>query len=322
MVKPYTFKTGTEAMDFLLGRSSPPDDPPKSTKQLESEIAEALATPLKKTRAKSSRTPATAKRAASSSGRQMTGAEYLASLPPPLDLQGNDAPSEAMILQRIRDEVNGAAKAGAVPAGTKFGVRKRHYKAFTVEITEWPGAVLSEGYQEHLLDPKGTPWNPRYDRAFDAMLSPELNDALKLIERIAERHNYTDRTDPYADYSRSGYYMTVTANPVIAAARQGLALESNKEFSKLFERAKVAAKALGPAATKSVCGKKSLERAGDYCLGQLIKLAERAGGRPVKYDKRMGAWLPVGPEKASHLRRASKRPRTSRARPKSRPSRR
>lgn len=286
------FSSGKEAMGFLTGRTPAPK---KSSAQLDREIGAALSQ-SKKTR--SSKSP-------KSVTTTMSASEYLASLPPAFDLQGDDRTTQDQIIARIRAELNGAIAAGALPHGTKFSVRKLHYKSYRVEITAWPGAVFSTDYTEHLLDPKGTPWSPLRSRGHDeSHLAPELNEALALVNQIAERHNYTSRSDPYADYADVGYYMSVSASPVENAARQGMDLESNPKFLELMEKGRAAAKALGPAATKSICGNKDLATAGEHCLKVLIRVAERAEGRPVKYDKQRRGWFPV--ETTSHLSRKTR----------------
>jgi hypothetical protein len=303
------FASGREAMDFLIGRSSA--TPKKSPKQLEAEIDAALAAkPAKSAKSTKARSP---RSSSTGTATKMSGDAYLASLPPPLDLQAPEqekSVSEPELLGRIRKEVNGAITAGALPAGTKLSVTKEHYKSFRIEITAWPGAVFSHKYTEHLLDPKGTPYDrgPYDPREGQDYLSPELNKAIRLISQIAERHNYR-AGDPYADYSRYGYFLSVSASTVEAAAQQGLTLESNKEFGDLLERARIAAKAIGPVATKSICGDASLTTAGEDCLKRIIWVAKRAGGKPVKYDKSRRGWFPV--ETPSHLTRRSSRASSS-----------
>lgn len=82
---------------------------------------------------------------------------FMASLPPAMDCHG--AISDKVLTKTMRDELALAVTRGVFPAGTKFSVRKNHYKSFTVEIVEWVGAVFVDAYVAHLMDPKGTEWD-------------------------------------------------------------------------------------------------------------------------------------------------------------------
>lgn len=268
----------------------------KSPAQLDREIREALARPRGK--AKPSRFHAEIakprSRRGSSPGTMMTPAEFLASLPPPIPSEGPYVPLST-IVKTVRSELKQAIEAGALPAGTKVSVRTDHNSIY-VAISGWAGNPFSREYTEHLMDPSGTPWEPGtrgYGLHEDPSYTPELNAALQLIEKIAGRHNWREH-DPYADYGgRSRYYLTVDARGVEGAARTGIEMEANKGFSDLMVRGQEAARAVGPAATKSICGTPNLSRASEWCLKQLIRVAERAAGRPVQYDKSRRGWFPA-----------------------------
>jgi hypothetical protein len=73
----------------------------------------------------------------------------------------------------------------------------------------------------------------------------------------------------------------------------GIKLEADKDFADLMRRGQDAARAVGPAATKSICGNADLRSADASCIEHLIKIADRAKGRPVEYDKRRRGWFPV-----------------------------
>lgn len=229
----------------------------------------------------------------------MTKAEFLASLPPPLDLTGGRSKLLDEVPKRIRAECKFAIDAGLLPAGTEISVVKDHYASFRTKITKWPLAVFNDQYIEHYLDPatrektfRGSGDGERGRRTqYDDRLTRELNEALLLVDQLAERHNY-NHSDAMVDHFDVGYYMSVSADPVIAAATTGLELESDKEYAALYQQALEDAKALGPACTKSVCGNADLRAAGKWCMERLRKIAVRANGRPVKYDKKRGGWFP------------------------------
>jgi len=315
------FSSGHAAMKWLIGGADEPTSTStKSAKQLEREIDEEIAPRIPGTTgkplppfpsgrrgasARPARTPkpASAKPAKAKRGG-MTLGQYLDSLPPPLVLRGRDSVTVKKVAEVVRKELAGAVDAGALPEGTKFSVRSDH-NSMRVEITHWMGEVFSKRYLKHLMDPKGTPWDRDVQielrdrehmgsdyasRRFDVSLSSALNKALVAVDKIADRHNYNN-SDTQRDHFDVGYYLSVDAQPLEDAAKQGVMAESNQEFRELLRRGEEAAAALGPAATKSICGK-SLQHAGEHCLKHLIRLAERAAGRPVVHDPRRG-WVPV-----------------------------
>lgn len=282
--------SGREAMAWLLRG----DEPTSKDATLDREIAQVLT----KDKPARRRPPRKVARAAAKPvcGR-MTISAFMATLPPNLKRHGETSASVKDVVKQIRTDL--AAAVGTVlPAGTQLSITNKDYNSVNVRITGWPGQVFTDKYLEHLMDPS-TKWSERYDSDNDNRLTPELNAALDAIEKIADRHNYREH-DQHADYARVGYYLHVSASPVIESATAGAELESSKELQAKLGEAQKAAKALGPAATRSICGNKDISRVGTDCLDQLIEVAERAGGKPVEYDARRRGWYPVDPAKA-HL---------------------
>jgi len=298
-------------MSWLTGKSAPGTER-KSGAQLDAEIAEAvgrartarkpsaissLASLPETSVAKRAPRPRQTSTARSSGGKAMTPAQFFASLPPALSRRGPHAVNTQVIARRIRADLAAAIDAGVLPAGTKFSIRTEHNHIY-VDITEWrQGAVFVDKYVEHLMDPS-IKWDPDYrsrdyeERRHDARLVPALNKALAIIDKIVNLHNY-DNSDSMRDHFDVGYYSTVSAEPVIRAAETGIQSESSPKFAALLARGQEASKALGPAATKSICGSSNLTSASEWCLERLIKVAARAGGRPVAYDKKRGGWFPI-----------------------------
>ena len=305
------FTSGASALSWLTGRGDP-EAPRRTPAQLDAEIAAELGRgpvltpgnarplppfPAGRAGAGAARAtrPRVTKPAASSRGRK-TAAQFLVALPAPLSRRGKDSVSTSVIAKQIKADCAAAVDAGVLPDGTKVSASTDH-NSIRVDITAWHGAVFSEDYEAHLLDPKVYPWNPEHnyrahDRARndDPRLSRPLNDALEFIERLANRHNY-DNSDRVTDYFDVGYYLTVSADPVIRITETAIKAGSDKQFQALLSKAHDAARVLGPAATKSICGSKDLAHADEYCITKLLKLAERAAGRPVIHDPRRG-WIP------------------------------
>lgn len=288
------FGSGKEAMAWLADNGS---SARKTPAQLDAEIARALEKPRASARA--------TKPAARSGGNggNMTPAKFLASLPPAHTRRGPSSVGTGVIAKTIKAEVAQAAAAGALPHGTKVSASTDH-NSINVRVTAWEGAVFSDKYIEHLMDPTGTAWDRdeqesyrrggNYEESgFDPRLTSSLNRALQTIEKIANRHNYNN-SDIQSDYFDVGYYLNVSARPVEDLAANAIKLESNKEFGKLIEQGRIAAKAVGAAATAAICGHTDLRMADAYCIERLIKLADRAKGRPVAYDKRRRGWYPAG----------------------------
>lgn len=240
--------------------------------------------------------------------------EFLGSLPDPTNCKG--ATDYTALGKRIRAELKLAVERGVFPPGTAFSVRKDDYKSFTVDITEWVGAVFTDHYTAWRMDQEiDTAKNAhgylqnRYEAParcddladgsdgygyrrsrYDDRCTDTLNLAIRAMERICDRHNY-NRSRIEEDYFDVGYYLHVGAGTVISAAEQGIAMEANPAMQDLQRRAADAAKALGPAVVKSYCGKRGLAGAHSSTLESLVKLAEKANGRPLTYDKSRRAWL-------------------------------
>lgn len=227
----------------------------------------------------------------------MTATEFLASLPAPFDTHGGY--DDTLLTKLIRDELAAAVRAGVLPAGTKVSVRKNHYQSFTVEIVEWHAPVFCDNYVAHVLDPKGTAWNAHEARdemrragrrTGDERYTAQLQEALALIETIADRHNYNN-SDLQVDHFDVGYYLTVRASAIATSAERGLQTESDPAFAELVRQAEIAAKAVGPKVVRSVCGRGGVRGCGQWALERLIKVAANANGRPLAYDKRRSAWV-------------------------------
>lgn len=304
------FSSSKEAMDWLLRGESPAKE--KSGK-LETDIATALAgksTPGKSAPGKSSpkaRAPAsTARRgptAKTARRGSMSANEYFLSLPESIDMTAGRYVALPEVAKRIRSEIAGAVNAGALPDATTVGVTKDN-NSIHVRVTGWRGAVFNSKYQEHLMDPSvkwdepyGSTGGSRHGYRDDPRLTKELNDALALIQRIAQRHNY-DRSDSQSDYFNVGYYLTVTADSVLRSAEGGIKTETNKEHAELLAKAEIAARAVGPAATKSIA-RKDLRSASDRELKSLVRIADEAKGRPVAYDASRRGWYPVSKEETT-----------------------
>lgn len=229
----------------------------------------------------------------------MTLDEFMASLPPAYNLRAGYV-DRAVIAKTIRADCARALACGVLPSGTQVSVRKasgRGSSSITAEIVRWEGAVFSKAYEESLMG--GDEWEPEKHRRWDTTrgsyvdgrLSDALHSALWTLERIADRHNY-DNSDLMTDYHDVGYYLTVEASTVESAARLGIRMQHDKALIALHARAHAAAQAVGPRVVASVLGKRGLETASEYCMERLVRLAERANGRPLTYDKRRG-WTVV-----------------------------
>lgn len=231
--------------------------------------------------------------------------EFLASLPAAVDLNHRDG-TPAMAVDAIRRDLKLAVKAGLIPSAAKFSVTRRDYKSISVHLTAWSGAVLVDGFVavciesyvaglDHVSPEASEPFRTRLGRftrrqSQDGRLTDEINAVMWLVERIADRHNY-DNSDYMSDYVNVGYYLHVDADPVMALAQRGIRQEASEAYRALLARAQVAAAQLGPKAVKSICGNGGADNCSDWALDKLIKMAERAAGRPVAYDKKRGAWV-------------------------------
>ncbi len=218
---------------------------------------------------------------------------FMASLPPALTRRGPHSVETPVIAKAIRADLAAAIAAGLLPSECKFSITTSH-NSINVKLTAWIGAVFSPDYTEHLMAPDDprSPWGAQQDRGNwrSERLAEPLDRALGIIEKIADRHNYNN-SDTQSDYFDVGYYLDVSSEPVQDVAQHALKLESNKGFSKLMQEGHAASLAVGPEATKGICGSRDLASASEYCLARLIKLADIAKGRAVFHDPRRG-WIP------------------------------
>lgn len=231
-------------------------------------------------------------------GREYEGTDletFLATLPEALSRKGPKYAPDVAIAKRIRAELAAGVTSGVFPAHTGFSVRIEHHASLSVEIVQWHGAVFSSAYEEHLMDPK-LPWNPKptdarpngWRRSSDARHSAALAEAVWAAEAIANRHNYDD-SDSRVDHFDVGYYLNVDARTVEALAERAIRLQFDAGFARLVERAAAAATAVGSKVSRAVL-RTSFDAANEHALARLVKLAERAAGRPLAYDKRRG-WV-------------------------------
>jgi hypothetical protein len=226
---------------------------------------------------------------------KMTASEFLASLPPALSLRGEGSSSRDSVVARIRDEV-AMAVLSVLPDGARAAVRcdrsgwTPHVK---VDLVAWAGQPLCAEYVSAVMDeslPNGVPVPCRGCWTARNRLADEVNDALALLGSVADRHNF-DKSDSMTDYFHVGYYLTVSANTLIATATSGIAEEVNPALAALRVRAREAAKRLPKGAVRSICGRPGVEGAGEYTLNRLVALDEAAAGRPVFYDRRRARWV-------------------------------
>jgi hypothetical protein len=223
--------------------------------------------------------------------KMQTATEFLASLPAPLSRRGANRADDVTLAKTIRAECALAVTAGALPAGTKVSVRINHYKSLTVEIVAWVGAVHSPEYVERIMEGAEAGFrSDRFRHNFDAKLTEELNAAVRLVEQIADRHNYNESRIE-VDYLDVGYYLTVTARAVVAASYQGIKEEMNPNLADMRARARIAAKAVGKKVVRSVCGRGGVEGCSEWSLAKLIHIADDAKGQPLMYDKSRGRWV-------------------------------
>lgn len=216
--------------------------------------------------------------------------EFLGTLPEPLTRLGPNRANDAVLGKRVRAELELATERGVFPADTRFSVRFSCHSSMTVEIVAWAGAVFTPEYTLYIIDPAhGTSDNPQMANGH---LTPALIKALADATAIADRHNY-NRSDSRVDYFDRGYYLDVTAMTVEALSHRGILCDVNPDFAALRDRASEAARALGPKVVRSVCGRVGFEGASEWNLKRLVKIAERANGKPVMYDKRRNGWFPV-----------------------------
>lgn len=234
----------------------------------------------------------------------VTAAEFLAALPAAINLQSREG-SPLQVPDAIRRDLKLAVKVGLIPAHAKFSVTRRDYKSITAELTAWHGQVLSteyvESYMEHVAAKKQPHrtfvWEGSRDRryswesrAVDARVTSEINDVMKLVEQIADRHNY-DKSDSMVDHFDTGYYLHVGCGPALETALEGLRAEVDVAFATLTAAAHAAAARLGAKIVKSICGKGGLATAGEWALGRLVDLDKNAKGRPLTFCKQRRRWI-------------------------------
>ena len=218
---------------------------------------------------------------------------FLASLPAPLTRLGRDCASVPQVAKRVRHEL--ALAIGTVlPADTKVSVRVVHHTSINIDVTEWHGEVFSPEYELTLWDPsirweERPRWHEGWGRHIDSRHSVALGDALVLIERIANRHNF-DRSQIEVDYFDVGYYLTVAAGPVEAVRARGIRMEHDQKFRALCDRAEAVAVTLDKRVLASVLGPGGLAAAGEWTMNRLIRVAEQ--GTSLVYDKRRRGWVP------------------------------
>lgn len=252
----------------------------------------------------------------------MTTTEFLATLPEPFDLYNSHAKygryvSVKEVRQRIKEELAMAVTAGMLPPEFKASIRGDH-NTVHVDVMAWPDGVFTSEYMEVVLDPliereggalHERNWQVRNDetREFeDTRLVPELRAAITLIHQIVNRHNF-DRSDIMTDYFHVGFYDHIGAGPVIAVALHALRLESDPALALKLRKARIACDVIGPKAAKAELPKRGgIDAAGDWTLDRLIKIAEKADGYELAYDKRRG-WVkdtskPRGPTFDERLR--------------------
>ena len=208
----------------------------------------------------------------------MTPNEFLATLPAPLVLRGpGPYITDAMVAKRIRAELALATAAGLLPA--KFSVRCSpggHSRSIRLDVMEWHGgAIFSDARTAQILD--GVESRSRRE---SEDRSETFHAAMLLVNQIANRHNY-DESDRMTDYFCVGYYLSISADPVITAATWGLEQERDPKAAQLFVDAAAAALALGEKETKRILGRRKLETSGRFNLEWLISRAARLASRKV-----------------------------------------
>lgn len=234
--------------------------------------------------------------------------EFLADLPAALDLYDTRTVEGSRYLgpkdacDQIRKDLKLATVSGVLPAGVKLSIRRNDHNSIYVEIVTWPGQILTTEYELYYRDQIVTPdssksWDRYRDRPFGTRCWNDrcvdaLNDAMRFIERVSNRHNF-DKSDIQTDYFHVGYYLHVEAHSLVSQAEAGIRLEMDPKLGLEILAAMNAAKRLGPKVTKSVCGRHGVEECGEWARQRLIKLDGIAKGRPMAYDKRARGWRVV-----------------------------
>lgn len=154
-------------------------------------------------------------------------AQFLLDLPAAFDLSAGHSVTGNQLAKQIRADLAAAVRAGLLPKGIKIAVRQnagRYWSArcgsLTVSISTWTGAVYNDAYIEQFLDGDKVymPAGKRYAPAFAA--------ALDLIEKVANRHNYSNSRIE-EDYFDVGYYLSVNGGAAERDAFAGLRAEAD-----------------------------------------------------------------------------------------------
>lgn len=214
--------------------------------------------------------------------------EFIATLPPALTRSGPARADDVTLAKAIRADLKALATSGLIPVETTFSVRINHYASLHVEFTAWPGQFWAGTHIVSLMDPRVPEPEWRIGQRF-VRFTPEFAAAFRAVERIVNRHNY-DRSDTMTDHFDVGYYMTVSSGLLEAVATTQLKVETDPKFAALYNDGVAAATSLGDKVVKAVCGGRSIAGATEWQLHRLVKMADCADGRPVKYDKRRG-WI-------------------------------
>jgi len=141
--------------------------------------------------------------------------EFLADLPEALDLYGTRTVEGSRYLgpkdacDQIRKDLKLATVSGVLPAGVKLSIRRNDHNSIYVEIVTWPGQILTTEYELYYRDQIVTPdssksWDRYRDRPFGTRCWNDrcvdaLNDAMRFIERVSNRHNF-DKSDIQTDH--------------------------------------------------------------------------------------------------------------------------
>lgn len=223
-------------------------------------------------------------------------------LKPAIDLEGHSERRKEAFAQ-VRAELKQAQKHGIIPAFCKFSVRTDH-NSLNVDLVQWEGRVFSDEYTEHLMASyaRSETVSRFRDEDFDCRsghlprLVPKLEDVGTIAAQIANRHNF-DRSDSMTDYFHCGYYLDVSTRDVETAAERAIQLECDPDTAKLYSEAVSAINSLHPSCREKICdsvfGRRGFESAGEWGWKSIIKLAERAQGRPMAYCKRSRGWRVV-----------------------------
>ncbi len=231
-------------------------------------------------------------------------ASFIRGLRPAIELRG-DGPNKGDrddVKARIKEELKLAQKAGLVPKFCKFSVRKPDYNSIHVDLVQWEGQVFSNEYTEYLMAGFRKVAMPYTEIDFDPRRGhlqkfvPALTEVHEVMGALANRHNF-DESDMMTDYFHVGYYLHCEVRDIETVAERAIRLESDPVFQELHARAVEAIDSLHPSCRKqiveSVFGRRGFESAGEWTMNDIIKIAERAAGKPMAYCKRQRGWRVV-----------------------------